>query len=1100
MFSKILIANRGEIAVRLVRALRDLGIASVAVHARDDASALHVQLADTAVALDATGPSAYLHIAALIGIASAQGCDAVHPGYGFLSERADFAQACVEAGLVFIGPTAEQLALFGDKARARALATRCDVPVMPGSAGAVTLAEAQAFFAEQHAQGAGVMIKAIGGGGGRGMRAVLHAGELPEAHARCMSEAKAAFGVESVYVERLMRNARHIEVQVLGDGQAVASLGERECTLQRRFQKLVEIAPSPSLPDALRAQVTQAALRMAKAVGYRGLGTFEFLVDAESPTLPFVFIEANPRLQVEHTVTEAVTGLDLVQLQIAVAAGKTLGALGVDVDRTAPQRGFAVQWRINAETLDADGDARPSGGALARFDLPTGPGVRIDTHGYAGLAPSPHYDTLLAKLIVHSPSTNFADALRRSLRALDECHIDGIATNLALLRAIAARPEFASQAVHTRFVEAHLGDLLASAAALEIKRPKKIAPVFDASAQALSALEETDGLTVKAPMPARLVQFEVSVGDVLPAGAQLGVLEAMKMEHLLQAPTAGRVVALLAEPGDYLVEGQSLVRLEPVDAQAVEAEARAEHNLDTVRPDLQKVIDRHAFTLDANRGAAVAKRHAQGGRTARENIADLCDTASDSGNFIEYGALAVAAQTRRRTLEDLIANTPADGMVTGLGSINAKQFGPEVSRCAVLAYDYTVLAGTQGMRNHHKTDRLLAVAHQLKLPVVLFAEGGGGRPGDTDMPIVAGLNNHTFSQFAALSGKVPVVGIVHGRCFAGNAALLGCADVIIATKGSNIGMSGPAMIEGGGLGTFAPEQIGPSSVQSRNGVIDILVEDEAAAVAAAKQYLSYFQGPVADWHCADPRMLRHVVPENRLRVYDVRAAMRGVADTGSLLELRAGFGAGIVTALARIEGKPVGLMANNPHHLGGAIDVDAADKSARFMQLCNAHGLPIVSLCDTPGFMVGPEIEAQAQVRHVCRMFMVASHLRVPFFAVVLRKGYGLGAQAMTAGGFDAPVFTVAWPTGEFGAMGLEGAVRLGYRKELAGVPEGAERDALFKKLVAQQYANGEAIHMAQTLEIDAVIDPADTRTWLVRGLASATRPMEAPLPYVDTW
>ncbi|EJL72010.1 pyruvate carboxylase [Variovorax sp. CF313] len=1097
MFSKVLIANRGEIAVRLMRALRDLGIASVAVHARDDASALHAQLADTAVALDATGPSAYLDVAALIAVAKAQGCDAVHPGYGFLSERADFAQASAEAGLVFIGPTPEQLGLFGDKARARALATQCDVPVMPGSAGAVTLAQAQAFFAEQHAQGAGVMVKAIGGGGGRGMRAVIDVHELPEAHARCMSEARAAFGIEGVYVERLMRNARHIEVQVLGDGQAVASLGERECTLQRRFQKLVEIAPSPSLPEALRARVTQAALRMAKAVGYRGLGTFEFLVDAGSTTLPFVFIEANPRLQVEHTVTEAVTGLDLVQLQIAVAAGQPLDELGVDADRTAPQRGFAVQWRINAETLDAQGNARPSGGTLARFDLPAGPGVRIDTHGYAGLAPSPHYDTLLAKLIVHSPSPRFADALRRSLRALDECHIDGIATNLSLLRAIAARPEFATQAVHTRFVESHLGDLLAAAASFE-KHAKKTAAA--PAAQPVVEDDGSDELTVKAPMPARLLQFEVDIGDVLPAGAQLGVLEAMKMEHLLHAPVAGRVVALLAAPGDYLVEGQSLVQLEAVDAQAVEAEARAEDDLDAIRPDLQKVIDRHAPTLDANRKAAVDKRHAQGGRTARENIADLCDTAADSQNFIEYGAFAIAAQTRRRTLEDLIANTPADGMVTGLGSINAKQFGPEVSRCAVLAYDYTVLAGTQGMRNHHKTDRLLAVAHQLKLPVVLFAEGGGGRPGDTDMPIVAGLNNHTFSQFAALSGKVPVVGIVHGRCFAGNAALLGCADVIIATRSSNIGMSGPAMIEGGGLGTFAPEQIGPSSVQSRNGVIDILVEDEAAAVAAAKQYLSYFQGATTGWQCADPRTLRHVVPENRLRVYDVRAAMRGVADTGSLLELRAGFGAGIVTALARIEGRPVGLMANNPHHLGGAIDVEAADKSARFMQLCNAHGLPIVSLCDTPGFMVGPEIEAQAQVRHVCRMFMVASHLRVPFFAVVLRKGYGLGAQAMTAGGFDAPVFTVAWPTGEFGAMGLEGAVRLGFRKELAAVPEGGERDALFRKLVAQQYANGEAIHMAQTLEIDAVIDPAETRTWLVRGLSSATKAPGAAAAYVDTW
>jgi len=1129
MFKKVLIANRGEIAVRLVRALQDLGIASVAVHAKDDAQALHAQLADTAVALQGTGPSAYLDIPALLAVAKAQGCDAVHPGYGFLSERADFAQACADAGLVFIGPTSEQLALFGDKARARDLAQQCDVPVMPGSAGAVTLAEAQAFFAEQAKDGAGVMIKAIGGGGGRGMRAVLRAEDLPEAHARCMSEAKAAFGVEGVYVERLMKQARHIEIQVLGDGRAVASLGERECTLQRRFQKLVEIAPSPSLPEALRARITQAALRMAQQVGYRGLGTFEFLVDehavepppgrpkaASAPSggsepraagsvgatsLPFVFIEANPRLQVEHTVTEAVTGLDLVQLQIGVAAGQTLAQIGVQPDATAPQRGFAIQWRINAETLDAQGQARPSGGRLARFDLPTGPGVRVDTQGYAGLAPSPHYDTLLAKLIVSSASPRFADAQRRSLRALAECRIEGVATNLALLRAIGERPEFAAQAVHTRFVEEHLGELLAAADAIA-KTGRTLATAVPDAAEP-SAAEEADaeGIhTVRAPMPARLVQFEVEVDDILPAGAQLGVLEAMKMEHLLHAPQAGRVVALLAQPGDYLTEGQPLVRLEAVDAGTVQVQQGAELDLDAIRPDLQKVIDRHAPTLDANRGKAVAKRHAQGGRTARENVADLCDLADEPGNFIEYGQLAIAAQTRRRSLEDLVANTPADGIVTGIGSVNARHFGPEASRTVVMAYDYTVLAGTQGMRNHHKQDRMLAVAHQLRLPMVLFAEGGGGRPGDTDMPIVAGLNNHTFSQFAALSGKVPVVGVVHGRCFAGNAALLGCCDVIIATRASNIGMSGPAMIEGGGLGTFTPEQIGPSRVQSANGVIDVLVEDEAEAVAVAKQYLGYFQGPLADWQCADQRLLRHAVPENRLRVYDVRAVMRDLFDAGSLLELRAGFGAGMVTALARIEGRPVAVLANNPHHLGGAIDVDAADKAARFMQLANAHGLPIVSLVDTPGFMVGPDIEAQAQVRHVCRMFMIASHLTVPFFAVVLRKGYGLGAQAMTAGGFDAPVFNISWPSGEFGAMGLEGAVRLGFRKELEAVPEGPERDALFRKLVAQQYADGEAINMAQTLEIDAVIDPADTRAWLLRGLASAHRPPDAPTAYVDTW
>jgi len=412
-----------------------------------------------------------------------------------------------------------------------------------------------------------------------------------------------------------------------------------------------------------------------------------------------------------------------------------------------------------------------------------------------------------------------------------------------------------------------------------------------------------------------------------------------------------------------------------------------------------------------------------------------------------------------------------------------------------------VLAGTQGWRNHHKKDRLLAVIHQLKLPTVLFAEGGGGRPGDVDMPVVAGLNNHTFSQFAALSGQVPFVGVVHGRCFAGNAALLGCADVIIATAGANIGMGGPAMIEGGGLGIYRPEEIGPAAELARSGVVDVLVADEPAAVAAAQVYLSYFQGRINRWGAADQRALRHAVPENRLRVYDMRAVIRGLADSDSVLELRAGFGAGMITALARIEGRPVGIFANNPHHLGGAIDTEAADKAARFMQLCDRHGLPLISLCDTPGFMVGPEVERQAQVRKACRMFVTAAHLTVPCFMVVVRKGYGLGAQAMAVGGFDAPVFNIAWPTGEFGGMGLEGAVKLGYRKELEAAAAGPEREALYQKLVAQQYANGSAINMATTLEIDAVIDPADTRSWLVRGLNSAAgMPRREPMRFVDPW
>jgi acetyl-CoA carboxylase carboxyltransferase component len=602
---------------------------------------------------------------------------------------------------------------------------------------------------------------------------------------------------------------------------------------------------------------------------------------------------------------------------------------------------------------------------------------------------------------------------------------------------------------------------------------------------------------LRSPLTAQIVEWRVRPGDTVHAGDLLLVLEAMKMEHEVRATASGVVRELFYAAGEPVNEGDVLAATDAVTpAQGTAPPVAARLASGSIRPDLQRVIDRHAVTQDAARPDAVTKRHALGLRTARENIADLCDEDS----FCEYGALAVAAQATRRSADDLMRNTPADGMVTGIASINGALFGPEQSRAVVMAYDATVLAGTQGMRNHQKTDRLLGIALAHKLPVVLFAEGGGGRPGDTDMPIVAGLHVSTFASFARLNGQVPVVGIAAGRCFAGNAALLGCCDVIIATRASNIGMGGPAMVEGGGLGVFRPEQIGPSAVQHGNGVIDVLVDDEAQAVAAARHYLGFFQGRIADFTAPDAQMLRSVVPENRLRVYDTCAAMTGLVDAGSLLELRTGFGQGIHTALARIEGRPVGLLANNPAHLGGAIDADAADKAARFMQLCNAHGLPLVSLVDTPGFMVGPDIEEQAQVRHVSRMFIAAAHLRVPFFSVVLRKGYGLGAMAMCAGGFHSPTFTVAWPTGEFGAMGLEGAVRLGYRKELEAVPEGPERAALYQQLVAKQYEAGQALNMAATLEIDAVIDPADTRGWLSRALASGrVAPTGAGLA-IDTW
>jgi len=525
-----------------------------------------------------------------------------------------------------------------------------------------------------------------------------------------------------------------------------------------------------------------------------------------------------------------------------------------------------------------------------------------------------------------------------------------------------------------------------------------------------------------------------------------------------------------------------------------------ENNLEAIRPDLSEVFERHAFGLDERRPDAVERRQQKKQRTARTNIQDLCD----EGRFIEYGALAVAAQRGRRSLNDLITKTPADGLIAGVGTVNGSLFGNDKARCMILAYDYTVLAGTQGFFNHKKKDRMLKLALEQRLPVVLFAEGGGGRPGDIDAAgvVVAGLDLSTFGLFAKLSGRVPLIGIVSGYCFAGNAALLGCCDVIIATRNSNIGMGGPVMIEGGGLGVFKPEEVGPMEVQTKNGVVDILVADDQEAVAVAKQYLSYFQGPIAAWEAADQRVLRQMIPENRRRVYDIRTLIRTLSDKGSFLELRPEFGLGMITGLIRIEGRPFGLLANDCMHTAGAIEADDADKAARLMQLCNAHGLPILSLCDTPGFMVGPEIEKLAQVRHVCRMFVVGAHLEVPYFTVVLRRGYGLGAMAMARGGFHESFFTAAWPTGEFGGMGLEGAVKAGFKKELEAIENPQERETLYENLVAQLYERGKATNMASYLEIDAVIDPAETRMWIIQGLKAhpAVGSGRTGHDYVDPW
>lgn len=601
-------------------------------------------------------------------------------------------------------------------------------------------------------------------------------------------------------------------------------------------------------------------------------------------------------------------------------------------------------------------------------------------------------------------------------------------------------------------------------------------------------------LQITAPLSGTLVTFACAVGDSVRAGQVLALIESMKMEHAVTASADGIVTALLAHIGEVVQTHEVLLKIEQQTQWIRRPESNNSSKITseaTLEPSaLTNWQLRQSLIHDAARPQAMAKRHALGGRSARENVADLCELAVDPGNFTEYGALAFAAQTLRRPIDELRAQTPADGMVTGVGRVNASVFGPGVStECAVLAYDATVLAGTQGMRNHQKTDRLLQIALKQRLPVILFAEGGGGRPGDVDMPIVAGLHVGTFAALARLHGRVPVVAVVHGRCFAGNAALAGMADVLIATQASNLGLGGPAMIEGGGLGKFTPEQIGPSKVQVANGTVDLLATDETHAALLAKRVVAYFQGPLTDWQTPDEAAqvaLRTLVPQQRQRSFDCLAALSGIADLGSELVLGEGYGMAVHTALARIEGRAVGVILSNCEHLGGAIDVDACIKLTRFLRLCQSRRLPVMSLIDTPGFMVGPEVEAQGQVRAAGELFWAAGALTTPCVAITIRRAFGLGAMALSGGGFHEPVFHAAWPSAEFGAMGLEGAVKLGFSKELAGAPNEAAHQALFDQLLSNQVAQGSAIRMAETLEIDAVIDPASTRACVVAALRAS--------------
>ncbi|MEQ9586699.1 MAG: carboxyl transferase domain-containing protein [Parvibaculaceae bacterium] len=1082
MTHKILIANRGEIAIRIARAVRALGYAVITVAPEDDSRSRHIDFGDSHFTLSGNGASAYLDIQSLIAVAKAGGATAIHPGYGFLSESAAFSQACLDAGLVFIGPSVGALEALGDKSRARKVAQMVGAPVPAGVDGPITLRAAEKFLVSL-GDGKGMMLKAVSGGGGRGTRIVRSVQELPRAFEHCQAEALAAFGDSELYAEELIVCARHIEVQILRDKFGHSThVYERECTLQRRRQKLIEVAPSPSIDHDLRQQLVAASQKIADAVELHGLATFEFLVrPRDSGGGSFVFIESNPRLQVEHTVSEEITGADLVQAQIALAFGARLCDTGLAKIMDEAPRGFAVQLRVNAEKISAEGELRPATGELTVFDPPTGPGVRIDSCGHVGYRPNPAYDSLIAKLIVHSERTPFEGVLQRARGLLDEFKIGGCDSNQAFLAALLSRDDVLQNKIDTEYIDRNCREIAAAAIELAWRYDAVPTRVSESGVPGgREALSVPDGLLgVQAPLSGVIVATAVAEGTKIHRGDEIMLIEAMKMQQEIRAENDGFIETILVKHGQTVSEGDFLAFIRPAEIDGEGKQQKEVVDLDFVRPDLAALRRRKEALLDVSRPDAVAKMRKRNRRMARENVDDLCDP----DTFHEIGGLIFAAQRQRYSVDDLRASSPADGMIAGIGSVNGDCFGESETKCAIVAYDYSVFAGTQGAFNHKKSDRIFDIAHRSGLPLIMFAGGGGGRPGDTDVRL--GLDVSTFAQFSKLKGKAPIISIVSGPCFAGNAALAGCADVVIATRDANIGMGGPAMIEGGGLGTVSTREIGPVAMQAENGIVDIVASDEADAVGIAKRLLSYFQGPLDSFDVPDQRKLRHIVPENRMRVFEVRDVISCLADEGSMLELKADFGRSMVTALIRIGGRSLGVIANDSMVLSGAIDADAGEKAADFLSLCEVNRLPVLSLCDTPGFMVGLNAEKNGQVKQSCKLFVKGANLTVPLFAVVLRKAYGLGAQAMVGGGFQTPRIAVSWPTGEFGAMGFDGAVRLGFKKDLDAIADEEERDAFFRQKLQELYDENNAISVAEYMEVDDVIDPAETRNRILSGLYS---------------
>ncbi|WP_067482286.1 acetyl-CoA carboxylase family protein [Actinomadura hibisca] len=1061
--SGILVANRGEIAVRIVRAAAALGERAVAVHARDDAGSLHVARADAARGLPGEGAAAYLDGAAIVAAALAEGCDAVHPGYGFLSENSGFARRCAEAGLTFIGPRPEVLELFGDKARARAHARENGVPVLPGTTGATSLAEVQAFAAEHGP----VMVKALSGGGGRGMRAVHDPAGIAEAYERCRSEARQAFGDGDLYVEALAERARHVEVQIAGDGSGVRHLWDRDCSVQRRHQKLIEVAPVQGLDEELRGHVLDAAVRLAEAVRYEGLGTFEFLVSGPE----FWFIEANPRLQVEHTVTEEITGVDLVRAQIRLARGASLADVGLG--RVPEVRGCAVQARVNAETLEPDGTPRARAGTLTAFTPPSGPGVRVDTYGYTGYRTSLRYDSLLAKVIAWGP--DFAAARDRACDALGEFQIDGVPANLALLQSVLRHPASSAGVWDTGFVAAHLEELLSAES-----RRVHFEPTGAAEDAATTEIAPEGTVPVVAPMQGVVVGVEVAEGDQVRAGTPLLALEAMKMEHVVRAAGDGVVRRIAAAKGDLVDEGAPLVFVEPGEPSGDAAREADAGTGDGWGPEVAEIARRHELAQRMGGPEKIARQHGTGRLTVRERVAAL----ADPGSFQEIGALTgFADYDDQGRLTSLL---PAN-FVAGTARIGGR-------KVVLGADDFTVRGGSGDAAIHAKQVYAEQYAREMRLPVVRLLDGASGG-GSVKMAMEAGYSyvpvNPGWDAVVDNLSLVPVVAACLGPTVGLGAARLVMSHLAVMVEGiGQLFTAGPPVVRGGTGEDLTKEELGGAAVHRGNGTVERFVRTEQEAFDLIRRFLSYLPGSVFETPPViaandDPgrreEALLAAIPRNPRAPYRIEPVLEAVFDAGSVFRY-AEYGGATVTALARLDGHPVGVIAADPFR-GATMSAEGAQAITRLVDLCETFHLPVVSLTDQAGMTIGSAAERRATIRHGARAITAVYQARVPQAELILRRVYGVGGAGIVNRHRHGRSW--AWPSGDWGSLPMQGGVEAAFRAQLqnSADPEG-EIELLRQRLAAV----ASPFRTAERFGVQDLIDPRDSRPLLCDWVHDAYR------------